>query len=103
MRAAEMPPYSAAFLFWPTVVTLKPIVVRPTNHQMTMATMTPRKNPIGKSKTRGISAVEWITGVREMAPPSGSWNGPRAPTIHSVRLIRMALSMIVVITSWAPR
>ena len=51
----------------------------------------------------GISADGWIRGVREMAPASGSWNGPLAPTRYSVMLTRMKLSMIVVITSWAPR
>ena len=100
-----MPPYWAAFLFWPTVVILNPTVVRPTRNQITQATTTARKNPLGMSMptTRGIRADSWIAGVREMAPPSGSWNGPRDPTSHSVMLIRMALSMIVVITSWAPR
>ena len=81
----------------------KPIVVRSTSHQMTTAAMAARNQPIGRPQMSGISADGWIAGVREMAPPVGSWNGPRAPTRYSVMLTRMALSMIVVITSCAPR
>ena len=47
MRAAEMPPYWAANLFWPTVVIRKPAVVRAKMNQITTATATARKNPSG--------------------------------------------------------
>ncbi len=103
MWVAEMPAYSAACLLWPTVVMRKPIVVRAITNQITTAATTARKKPSGRPQTSGISADGWMSGVREMAPASGSWNGPLAPTRYSVMLTRMALSMIVVITSCAPR
>ena len=64
-----MPPYSAAFLFCPTVVMRKPIVVRSTSHQMTTAAMAARNQPTGSPQMSGIFADSWIAGVREMAPP----------------------------------
>ena len=80
-----------------------PIVVRETRNHMITAASTPKKNPSGSPQTSGISAEGWISGVRDCAPASGSWNGPLDPTRYSVMLMRMALSMIVVITSCAPR
>ena len=72
MWAAEMPAYSAACLFWPTVVMRNPIVVRAMQEPHDDGDARRRgRSRAAVPRPSGISADGWISGVREMRPGLG--------------------------------